>query len=132
MNLPTQADAALARARRLIHDHRTRAKKDGAVLDYGLAEVRQMLAAATCCRWCRMPVRWDATLDHVQPISRGGRHSLANLAVACRRCNSLKGTLTGAEMEALLAMLAGLHPAARADLERRLLSGGQRYGRARR
>jgi 5-methylcytosine-specific restriction endonuclease McrA len=98
MKLPiTQADAGLTRARRLLHDHRSRAKRDGAALDYGLPEVRQMLAAATCCRWCRMPVGWDATLDHVQPISRGGRHALANVAVCCRRRNFIKGALTGAE-----------------------------------
>jgi hypothetical protein len=38
-----QPDAALARARRLLHDHRTRAKKEGAALDYGLAAVMRNL-----------------------------------------------------------------------------------------
>jgi hypothetical protein len=33
--LRTQADALLARARRLLHDHTTRAGRDGQVLDYG-------------------------------------------------------------------------------------------------
>lgn len=128
----TQADALLIRARRLLHDHRTRAKKDGAYLDYGLAEVRQLLAASPCCRWCKMPVGFsDASLDHVLPISRGGRHVLGNLAVVCTRCNALKGCLTGTEFEALLQLLARLHPIASQDIERRLLAGGNRYSASR-
>jgi hypothetical protein len=47
----------------------------------------------------------------------------------CRRCQSLKGQLTGAEMQFLREFLEGLHPVARADVERRLLSGGKRYAR---
>ena len=31
------------------------------------------------------------TLDHVVPISRGGRHSVGNLQPLCRPCNSSKG-----------------------------------------
>jgi len=33
----------------------------------------------------------NATLDHVTPISRGGRHMRDNVACACFHCNSLKG-----------------------------------------
>lgn len=133
MKLPaTQADALLIRARRLLHDHQTRARKDGAQLDYGLHDVIQLLRASPCCRWCRMPVGYgDVSLDHVLPISRNGRHVLSNLAVICTRCNSLKGCLTGSEFEALLQLLDRLHPIARQDLERRLLAGGKRYGAGR-
>lgn len=128
----TQADALLARARRLLSDHRTRAKKDGTNLDYGLADVRQLLADTPLCDYCRLPVAWNASLDHRQPIARGGRHSLDNLAVCCERCNRMKGMLTESEFRELLMLLALLHPAARQDLERRLLSGGQQYARTRR
>ena len=31
------------------------------------------------------------TLDHVIPVSRGGRHSIGNLVSACGSCNSSKG-----------------------------------------
>jgi 5-methylcytosine-specific restriction endonuclease McrA len=133
MKLPiTQADAGLTRARRLLHDHRSRAKRDGAALDYGPPEIRRLIAANTLCAYCRQPLAWDRSLDHKTPIGRGGRHVLDNLAVCCRHCNSLKGQLTEGEFVELLAMLARWHPTARADLERRLLSGGGRYGRARR
>jgi 5-methylcytosine-specific restriction endonuclease McrA len=38
-----------------------------------------------------------ATLDHVQPLSRGGIHAPGNLVAACHRCNQLKGALLPAE-----------------------------------
>lgn len=34
----------------------------------------------------------EATLDHVMPKSHGGRYSTRNLRVACRRCNTERGT----------------------------------------
>jgi len=36
-------------------------------------------------------------IDHVFPWSRGGRHELENLCVACATCNALKGALTADE-----------------------------------
>jgi 5-methylcytosine-specific restriction endonuclease McrA len=81
-----QPDAALARARRLLHDQRTRARKDGAVLDYGLADVRHLLADSPCCSYCGVRVAWDVSLDHRTPTGRGGQHQLANVAVCCGRC----------------------------------------------
>lgn len=33
----------------------------------------------------------ELTLDHVQPIMRGGDHSQGNLVACCRRCNAEKG-----------------------------------------
>lgn len=32
-----------------------------------------------------------ACVDHIAPISKGGDNSDANLALACSRCNSVKG-----------------------------------------
>ncbi|MFJ8948007.1 HNH endonuclease [Streptomyces sp. NPDC102395] len=37
--------------------------------------------------------RRQATLDHLTPTSRGGRHDADNVAVACRSCNSSKQDL---------------------------------------
>ncbi len=36
-----------------------------------------------------------ATLDHVQPLSRGGSHDADNLVAACHRCNQWKGDEDG-------------------------------------
>lgn len=33
----------------------------------------------------------DCTIDHILPISKGGKSGIENLALACRGCNCLKG-----------------------------------------
>lgn len=38
------------------------------------------------------------SLDHIMPQSRGGEHTLENLVVCCRRCNSAKRDRTPEEM----------------------------------
>lgn len=39
----------------------------------------------------------DATVDHRVPVSRGGSNGRGNKALACNRCNLLKGTMTEVE-----------------------------------
>lgn len=41
------------------------------------------------CVYCGS--REDLGLDHVVALTRGGKHSMDNLVVACRSCNSSKG-----------------------------------------
>lgn len=41
------------------------------------------------CRECGATS--DVTVDHIQPLSRGGSNDLANLQLLCRQCNSRKG-----------------------------------------
>lgn len=38
-----------------------------------------------------------ATLDHVTPTSRGGRHHWENVVCACEKCNRAKGSMTAEE-----------------------------------
>lgn len=45
------------------------------------------------CRWCRSRLnRKNFSIDHIIPLSRGGQHKPNNLAAACKKCNSSKGT----------------------------------------
>lgn len=49
-----------------------------------------------CC-YCGTPLgskqgHTPATLDHVVPQSKGGTWSVSNLVLACRHCNSERGT----------------------------------------
>ena len=39
----------------------------------------------------------EVTLDHIIPISRGGRHAVGNLQPLCRACNGSKGARTNIE-----------------------------------
>lgn len=40
----------------------------------------------------------DLTMEHVIPLSRGGRSTKKNIVVACKQCNSHKKNLTVAEI----------------------------------
>lgn len=53
--------------------------------------IRTLFAAAKKCPYCWQPMRSrDKTLDHKDPLSRGGWHSAGNVLVCCLRCNSRK------------------------------------------
>jgi CRISPR/Cas system Type II protein with McrA/HNH and RuvC-like nuclease domain len=44
------------------------------------------------CHYCQKQLtRFTATLDHIQPVSRGGDNSFDNLVTACFHCNSRRG-----------------------------------------
>ncbi|MCZ2402603.1 HNH endonuclease [Paenarthrobacter sp. Z7-10] len=47
------------------------------------------------CGYCG---KTAATVDHVQPKSRGGGDSWENMVACCLRCNNIKGDRTPAEM----------------------------------
>ena len=43
------------------------------------------------CHYCSTPVTWKtATMDHIVPLSRGGRSTPGNIAVSCKDCNTQK------------------------------------------
>lgn len=47
------------------------------------------------CQYCSNQfARKDLTLDHVIPLSKGGRTKWENIVAACQRCNTLKGNKT--------------------------------------
>ena len=44
------------------------------------------------CHYCQKQLtRFTATLDHIQPVSRGGDNSFTNLVTSCLHCNSRRG-----------------------------------------
>lgn len=70
---------------------------------YNVAENREKVFErdAYKCHYCsKQLTRFTATLDHVQPVSRGGDNSLENLITACLHCNSRRGNRP--VMEAIL------------------------------
>ena len=51
------------------------------------------------CYHCGLKFTKDLlTMDHVMPLSRGGRSTKKNIVVSCKQCNSHKKNLTVAEL----------------------------------
>ena len=52
------------------------------------------------CQYCgnRFPEK-ALTIDHVHPVSRGGKHEWTNLVASCGPCNNKKGNMTPQEAE---------------------------------
>ncbi len=47
------------------------------------------------CIYCTNPIEFGKdTLEHKQPLSKGGTNEYYNLGIACRSCNSSKGNKT--------------------------------------
>jgi hypothetical protein len=73
---------------RVPHDH-----------DYvGLSRERLFQRDRHVCAYCsnRFDER-DLTVEHIVPLSRGGRQTWMNVVTACRGCNSRKGNRTPEE-----------------------------------
>jgi 5-methylcytosine-specific restriction endonuclease McrA len=65
------------------------------------ATLCRLFGEAKQCCYCHMPMRsQDKTLDHIVPLSRGGLHSITNVAIACRSCNVRKHARTPEEWRA--------------------------------
>jgi 5-methylcytosine-specific restriction endonuclease McrA len=55
------------------------------------------------CHWCHRPTpAGELTMDHIIPISRGGKSTKGNLVPACKGCNTQKKQLLPMEWEAYL------------------------------
>lgn len=55
--------------------------------------------AAGVCHYCGEKVgAGELTLDHVIPLSRGGRTTKGNCVASCKKCNNEKKSFTPAEL----------------------------------
>jgi 5-methylcytosine-specific restriction endonuclease McrA len=63
------------------------------------------------CHYCGRRVgRKSLTMDHVVPLSRGGRSTKGNLVPACKACNNKKKYLLPIEWEEYLKTLSDRSP----------------------
>lgn len=71
--------------------HKRRTKyKDGDVTNQQLKELYQNTKV---CYWCNNKlIKNDIHLDHYLPLSKGGRHTISNLVLACSSCNLSKSS----------------------------------------
>ncbi len=49
------------------------------------------------CAYCESTLNGNNHVDHMIPLSRGGRNDWSNLAITCGDCNRSKGTMTAEE-----------------------------------
>ncbi|MBN2125894.1 MAG: HNH endonuclease [Deltaproteobacteria bacterium] len=60
------------------------------------------------CHYCHREVgRDNLTMDHVVPLSRGGKSAKGNIVPACKECNNKKKYLLPIEWEEYLESLSG-------------------------
>jgi len=58
----------------------------------GLTKHRLFARDRNVCAYCGGQfVEADLTVEHIVPVSRGGRHEWTNVVTACRSCNTRKG-----------------------------------------
>ncbi|WP_339138303.1 MAG: HNH endonuclease [Candidatus Electrothrix sp. GW3-4] len=62
----------------------------------------QQKTADGICHYCqrKFPVK-ELTMDHIIPLSRGGRSTKGNLVPCCKTCNTAKKTDLPPELEEL-------------------------------
>jgi 5-methylcytosine-specific restriction endonuclease McrA len=122
----------LKRTSDAYHNHKRRAEKCRTLLGYTLKDLRELVSASLGdgCPYCGTTLSPASfQLDHKDPVSRGGYHSIKNLAVCCRPCNEAKGVLSGEEFSELLSLTRSWLPRIRQDLLGRLRAGGRRTRR---
>lgn len=73
-------------------NQRRRARKRNAPInDFTAGQWRAMQSAFDHrCSYCHKRCKGKLTQDHIQPLSKGGSHTLSNIIPACRSCNSKK------------------------------------------
>ena len=58
----------------------------------------QNLIRNTSCYYCEASLSpEEVTMDHIVPVSRGGKSTRGNVAPCCKECNSMKKSLTPVE-----------------------------------
>lgn len=73
------------------HAKRRVCKEENGIDDFTVDELERWLGltVGNQCAYCGATE--DLTLEHIRPVSRGGRHTLGNLTRACSSCNYSKG-----------------------------------------
>ena len=55
-------------------------------------ELKNLIENAKKCYWCGISLKNVKThIDHYEPLSKGGEHTISNIVVSCAKCNLKKG-----------------------------------------
>ena len=74
-------------------------------------EVR--LRAKSCCEYCHSQEKFAThsfSVEHIQPLSKGGDSNLDNLALSCQGCNNYKYNKTEGKDPITQSMVSLYHP----------------------
>lgn len=87
----------------MAHKAKRRAiEKDGDPTSVIFAWVQK---APKVCYWCAVKCKTKYHVDHYKPLSRGGRHEVSNLVIACPTCNLRKNAKDPLEFAASVGRL---------------------------
>lgn len=96
--------------------------------DYTLEQFREYFKGwlGETCSYCETVLTVNNFVaDHMDPISRGGKFIMKNLAPCCKPCNCQKGKMNDEEFDRLGVFLDSLPPEVAKDVRARLTSGGR-------
>jgi 5-methylcytosine-specific restriction endonuclease McrA len=99
-----------SRAASIAHGHARRARAKGVEAIAPRGEVEAWVALERPCAYCGAP---GTGIDHIVPLSKGGKHEISNFQPLCRTCNTIKLDLAESD---LLAHLEKVLPALRAKV----------------
>lgn len=86
------------------YDSRRRAWKRGGTTGKQIAD--WLMTQVKKCKWCGVECQNDFHVDHVIPLSKGGKHEIANFAISCPTCNLRKNAKMPEEFLAYLEIAA--------------------------
>jgi hypothetical protein len=99
--MPPKIERFLANPPARIGADAVKKRKDRAVHSYGNWRGELFKRQKGRCKYCKCAMdRSSATVDHVVPLSQGGRNSRSNVVLACRACNAAKGSMSAADFMA--------------------------------
>ncbi len=130
--MPKDANTARGLMRRtadIYFGQKKRAKVASVALKYTLEELRRRInedLAHGWCVYCKGPLTEEnLTVDHSEPIARGGGWEIDNLTVCCKTCNLAKGPLRALEFLDLMNVVGHFPDFARKNVLARLKAGGK-------
>lgn len=88
---------------RFTYAARRRAQEAGG--DSTAAIHKWAAAAAKVCHWCGKKCAKSYHIDHYVPLSKGGKHEISNLVIACPKCNIRKNAKDPYEFAASVGRL---------------------------
>lgn len=82
------------------------------------------------CYYCLIDLEINfTTIDHKQPLNRGGENGLDNLCICCKNCNTAKGNFTEEEFRTLLQLINTWEVESKETLLKRLRQGNYIFGK---